>query len=572
MSNSKSFTGLAAAPGLAIGPAFIWREADLSSAQSKPCETPEQGWANIRRAIDEAKVEIEAMRQKVLGEAGKDEAAIFAAHLMMIDDMALHDMVKKNLQAERYPDKAWMQAIESFAQLLESLPDPTLSARAADVRDIGCQVLFRLLGVSEEGKNHIQEPSVILARDLSPSQTAKMDRDLILAFCTAEGGPTSHTAILAKALGIPAIVAMGENILEIPFASTVIVDASEAKIALHPSQEVVAAFRLRQQETDQIFQESLALASQAAITKDGVQVEVFANIGGAEDVDTALRYGAEGVGLFRTEFLYLSRSSMPNIDEQISSYRNVVQALRGRPLVVRTLDIGGDKTVDYLGISQEPNPFLGWRAIRMISERPDILEDQFYALLKAAAGSDLRIMLPMVSQVYEVIQAREILDNALARVQADQNEFSAQLQFGIMVEVPSAALMVEFFAPHVDFFSIGTNDLTQYTLAVDRMNARVAGLASPFSPAVLKLIERTIRVAHEHGKWVGMCGEFAGEPLAVPFLLGVGLDEFSMSAQAIPTVKQIIRQWDIKDCQQVARQALLLPSAQEVHAYLQQVE
>jgi phosphoenolpyruvate-protein phosphotransferase len=571
MNKTKSFSGLAAAPGLAVGPALVWKELDLSGAPSIACETPEQGWKVVRQAIDEVAVEIKAMQKKVLKEAGKDEAAIFAAHLMMVEDIALHDLVKKNLQEIEYPDIAWQRAINSFAELLAGLPDTTLSARAADVRDIGFQVLARLLGLSIEAETKLHEPSVILARDLSPSLTAKMDRELILAFCTAEGGPTSHTAILAKALGIPAIVAMGDEILTISDGSTLLVDAQEGVITANPIEDMLTAFDARQQQVHQRLEEDRVAASQAAITRDDVQVEIFANIGGVKDIEMALQYGAEGVGLFRTEFLYLSRSSMPEIREQVSAYQAVIHALDGRPLVVRTLDIGGDKQVDYLGIQEEPNPFLGWRAIRMISERPEVLEDQFYALLKAAAGTDLRIMLPMVSQVDEVIQAKNLLDSALARVQADQQEYAIQLQFGIMVEVPSAALLVEHFAPYVDFYSIGTNDLTQYTLAADRMNARVADLASPYSPAVLKLIERTVRVAHEHGKWVGMCGEFAGEPWAVPFLLGVGLDEFSMSAQAIPAVKQTIREWDISECQEIARQALMLPSAQAVRAYLEDI-
>ncbi len=572
MSKETLFSGLVGAPGLAIGPALIWKEADLSEIPPVECASPKEGWMAIRQAIDEVKVNLEGTRQKVLAEAGKEEAAIFAAHMMIVEDIALHDLVKQNLQAESSVDQAWDAAIENFARLLAGLPDPTLSARAADVRDIGSQVLLRLLGVADEGINQLKSPSVIVARDLTPSQTAKMNRDLILAFCAAEGGPTSHTAILAKALGIPAIVALGDDVLEIQDGVSLLVDAEAGQLIIEPSKETLSNFHSRKQQADKRFQKDIEVTTSPAITKDGLQVEVFANIGGAEDVTEAIQFGAEGVGLFRTEFLFLSRNRMPDIDEQINAYQEVIRALDGRPLVVRTLDIGGDKTVDYLGVREEPNPFLGWRAIRMISERPQILEDQLFAILKAGKETDLRIMLPMVSQVGEVIRARELLENALARVHIDNKKYAVNLQFGIMIEVPSAALMVEHFAPHLDFFSIGTNDLTQYTLAVDRMNARVANLASPFSPAVLKLIERTIRVAHEHGKWVGMCGEFAGESLAVPYLLGVGLDEFSMSPQAIPTIKRIIRQWDREECRKIAAQALTLTSAQEVKSFLETVQ
>jgi len=570
MDENKEFLGIAAAPGLAVGPALLWPAMNLSGAQSVACDTPEQAWETIRRAIDEVKVEIEAMQNKVLDQAGKDEAAIFSAHLLMIEDVALHDLVKKNLLATENPDIAWHNAVNSFADLLAGLPDPTLSVRATDVRDIGLQVLIRLLGNSPEEEGKLSEPSVIVARDISPSQTAKMDHELILAFCTADGSPASHTAILSKALGIPAIVAMGDELLDIPEGSRLLVDAQKGVITLNPSEDTVAAFRARQQRAHQRLKEDLIAANQPAVTKDGVQIRVFANIGGVKDIEVALRHGAEGVGLFRTEFLFLGRSRLMDIEEQVSAYREIIQALEGRPLVVRSLDFGGDKNVEYLGIQEEPNLFSDRRAIRMLSERPEILEDQFYAVLKAAEGTDLRIMVPMVSQVDEVIKARELLNKALDRVRGDIRDYSVQLQFGIMIELPSAALIVEHFAPYVDFYSIGTNDLTQYTLAVDRMNAREAGLASPFSPAVLKLVERTIRIAHKHGKWVGMCGEFAGEALAVPFLLGVGLDEFSMSAQAIPTVKQAIRKWDRVECQKLADQVLELSSAQDVRAFLEQ--
>ncbi|MDZ4158982.1 MAG: phosphoenolpyruvate--protein phosphotransferase, partial [Anaerolineaceae bacterium] len=414
----------------------------------------------------------------------------------------------------------------------------------------------------------LRKPSIVIARDLTPSQTALMDHASVLAFCTAEGGATSHTAILAKSLGIPAIVALGETILDLPPCDFVLVDAIAGELTHQPTPEQRQIFKQRRIQAISQQEEVLKAAFEPAITRDNVCVEVFANIGSVADAQAAIAHGAEGVGLFRTEFLFLSRQSMPSVEQQIEVYRKVIDTLGGRPLVVRTLDIGGDKQVDYLGIIAEANPFLGWRGIRMISERADVLRDQLYALLTAAAGTDLRIMLPMVSQVEEVISARRLLDEALAAVRQADADFQIKLQLGIMIEVPSAALMVEHFAPHVDFFSIGTNDLTQYTLAVDRMNARVASLASPFHPAVLKLIERTVRVAHENKKWVGMCGELAGEPLAVPFLLGVGLDEFSMPPPAIPTIKHIIRQISVGACKGIAEHVLRLATTEETRDYL----
>ncbi len=560
--------GIPAAQGFTQGPIFIWQDVDLIMPEPYPCSNPIQAWKKIQAAIESASVEIEQLRSKVLLDAGKEQAAIFDAHLMMANDEALHEMVKGLLEEGINPEAAWMNSINTFAEMLESLSDELLKARSVDVRDVGKRVLACLLGKSLI-VNALKEKSVIVARDLAPSQTATIDRSLALAFCIAEGGPTSHTAILAKALGIPAIVGLGEDILKLKPGEIVWVDANAGNVIVQPEEDEQRAFFQRRSSADRQQAADLETAFEPARTLDGFQVEVVANIGGVEDAKTALAHGADGVGLFRTEFIYLNRQSMPTFEMQVDIYRQVVTVMDGRPLVVRTLDIGGDKQVDYLGIIQEPNPFLGWRGIRMISEKPEILRNQFCALLKAGQGSDLRIMLPMVSQLEEVIQARQLSNEALDWVKSEIPGWTARLQYGIMVEVPSAALMIEHFAPLVDFFSIGTNDLTQYTLAVDRMNGRVSGLASPFHPAVLKLIERTVRVAHQHNKWVGMCGELAGEISAVPFLLGIGLDEFSMSAAAIPAVKRVIRQIKTADCIPIAAWALNLSSAAEVCAYLQ---
>jgi len=563
----KVLKGLPAAPGLTAGPVFIWQDLDLTLPAPYSSGDPGAAWGKISTAIDETRQEIEQIREKVMQTAGKEQSAIFDAHLMMVDDSALHNMVHELLDKGENPEAAWHTAVESFAARLEDLPDPTLSARAADVRDVGKRVLAHLLGKAGS-QNALTEKSVVVARDLAPSQTAMLDHNLVLAFCTAEGGPTSHTAILAKALGIPAIVALGKSLLDLQAGDYVLVDTQLGALTINPTIEQRKVFAERQQQAEGRRVVDLKSALKPAITRDGVQVEVVANIGGAADAQTALERGAEGVGLFRTEFLYLNRKAMLSVDQQVEAYREVVRILDGRPLVVRTLDIGGDKQADYLGIIEEPNPFLGWRGIRMVSERPEILRDQIRALLKAARGSDLRIMLPMVSRLDEVIQARKVLNEALIQVRREVPGFQIKLQFGMMVEVPSAALMIEHFAQHVDFFSIGTNDLTQYTLAVDRLNARVASLASPFHPAVLKLIERTVRVGHQHKKWVGMCGEFAGEPLALPFLLGIGLDEFSMSPGLIPAAKSVIRKLSIEECKPVAEQTLKLASAEEVQSYL----
>lgn len=567
---SRVYRGISAAPGLTAGPVYIWLGHELSLPTPYRCEDPEGAWQKILAAIKETQIEIGQMREQVLREGGKNAADIFDAHQMMVADVSLHERVRASLKSGINPEAAWHDSIEDFAKMLEDLPNPTLSGRAADVRDAGNRVLAHLLGKPTTA-NAINEPSVVIARDLTPSQTAGMDRHMMLAFCTAEGGPTSHTAILAKALGIPAIVAMGSAILTITPDDYALVDAGVGEMTINPDKEKKKSFSLQQTQALAQAKKDERTASSAAVTRDGVRVDVFANIGGVADAQSAIEHGADGVGLFRTEFLYLNRKNMPSVEEQVGVYHQVLQTLNGRPLVVRTLDIGGDKRVEYLGITKEPNPFLGWRGIRMINERPEIVRDQFYALIKAAQGTEIRIMVPMVSDVGEVTQARRLLNEALKSLDQEGFGYPGKYQFGIMVEVPSAALMIEHFAPHVDFYSIGTNDLTQYTLAVDRMNARVAAMASPFHPSVLKLIERTVRIAHEHGKWVGLCGELAGEPLAVPFLLGIGLDEFSMSADAIPTIKRIIRQLSRQECKELAEHALGLATFQEVQDYLRGV-
>ncbi len=568
MDQNRVFKGITAAPGFAAGTAFVWQEARLELPEGSPSQGVQAGVERIEAAIEKARDDLVQIRKRVADAAGEQQAAIFDAHMLILEDSTLHTEVKDQLEQGANPEAAWHTATEKIAAILENLPDETLSARAIDLRDIGQRVLAHLLG-QPVPENRLNVPSVVIARDLTPSETALLDHSLVLAFCTAGGGPTSHTAILAKAMGIPAIVALGEEILLLSGQDFTLVDTSRGELIVNPTEDQKEAFvglfnRAKEQQAS-----DLDAAHDPAVTTDGVQVEVFANIGSVSDAHTAIRYGAEGVGLFRTEFLYLNQASLPSTQQQVETYRAVFETLAGRPLVVRTLDIGGDKQIASLGIVPEPNPFLGWRGIRTVGERPELLRDQFHAILLAAGGREVRIMLPMVSQVDEVIAARALFEEALQSLQRDPSLVNPAYQFGIMVEVPATALTVEHFAPHVDFFSLGTNDLTQYTLAVDRMNARVAPLASPFHPAVLNLVARTVRVAHQNGKWVGMCGEFAGDPLAIPFLLGIGLDEFSMAATLIPEAKRIIRQLSVEDCKQVANQALKMGSAEEARSLLQ---
>jgi phosphotransferase system enzyme I (PtsI) len=391
-----------------------------------------------------------------------------------------------------------------------------------------------------------------------------LDKDLVLGFATARGGPTSHTAILAKAFGLPAVVGLGEEILSVPNGTLVMVDGNLGSVAVTPDEAELAAFIEKEKIAEAEQAEARDAAQASAVTADGERVEVVANVGGITDAPLGIKNGAEGVGLFRTEFLYLDRNALPTEAEQIEAYKAVFEIYAGLPIVVRTLDIGGDKVIPYLDLPKELNPFLGWRGVRMLDGSEDIFLQQFKALLQAGIGADLRIMVPMVSGLAEIRAARAVMEKARAELKAEGKAFTDQVQFGIMVEVPSAALMADRLAKEVDFFSIGTNDLTQYTTAVDRTNSKVAHLASPLNPAVLTLIKRTIDCAHVEGKWVGLCGELAGEPLAAPILLGLGLDEFSMSPARVPLIKRVMKSLSKAECKVFADEVLGLDDTEAV--------
>lgn len=569
----RKYQGLPASAGIAIGPAWIYRPQQLDTPRYRVSD-PTAEMARLQTALSMARTQLQALEERARLTAGADEAAIFSAHQMFLDDEELLVTLQASvLDTSLNAEAAVHDGFEHYAQALEALEEEYFKARAQDVRDVQRRVLRCLAGQTESTSaltSALTRPAVIIADDLTPSDTMSFERDYIVGLCTLRGGPTSHTAILARSLGVPAVVSLPAALDDFDNNVLLVLDGETGQIIVGPTLAELEAARRRQAEWRATRTAQLSAAHLPAITLDGHTVEVVANIGGLSDAEHALAQGAEGVGLFRTEFLYLDRDTMPSEAEQTANYHAVFKVMGQRPMVVRTLDIGGDKAVSYLGLTQEPNPFLGWRAIRMIRERPDVLEQQLRALLVAGGqtNADLRIMLPMVSSVGEVERAREILNDALAALRAAGQTVPARLQFGIMVEVPSTAILAEAFAPRVDFFSIGTNDLTQYTLAVDRTNERVATLASPYHPAVLRLIQMTIAAAHQHGKWVGLCGELGGDVMAVPVLLGLGLDEFSMAASAIPAVKQAIRQWTLPGARAVAEQALNLPSAIEVIDYL----
>lgn len=435
------------------------------------------------------------------------------------------------------------------------------------IRDVARRCLRILLGKPQPDVS-LNQPSILVARDLTPSDTVLLDKSRLLGFCTAEGGPTSHTAILAKALGIPAVVGAGEAVLSIANGDRLILDAHHGVVVIAPDEETLRRFeRAQHAERDRAAQER-AHAAEPAATRDGRQVEVVANVGSLDDARHAVALGAEGIGLLRTEFLYLDRQTAPDEEEQYRAYKAIFDVMGTRPVVIRTLDVGGDKELPYIDLGQEENPFLGWRAIRMCLDTPEFFKTQLRAILRAAVGHDIRIMFPMIATVKEVQQARALLEEAREELRQKGLPLGERIQVGIMVEIPSAALMADALAKVVDFFSIGTNDLTQYTLAVERTNKRVAHLSNALDPAVLRLIARVIEEGHKAGLWVGMCGELAGDARAIPLLLGLGLDEFSMAPALIPHAKALIRACDVETCRQLAQTALTLPGYAEVEAFL----
>ncbi len=565
---SRAFIqGLPASPGIALGPARLFRAA----APDIPTHTitdPQAEWEALTAALEKTRAQIWATRDAVARRADAYAAAIFEAHLLFLDDEALRAPARAAIFDERLnAAAAWHRAVETVAADYRALDDDYLRARAADVSDVGRQTLLNLLGKrSPDSAPALNGPGILIAADLAPADTARLDPKLVLGICTAFGGPTSHSAILARTFGIPAIAGLGEAILDIADGTLLIMDGGNGQVWPTPEPELIAEYS-RLAEAARLAQaEAKAASAHPAVTRDGRRIEVAANIGSVADARAAGAAGAEGVGLFRTEFLFLDRQTAPDEEEQFNVYRAAAEALGGRPVIFRTLDVGGDKPLPYLDLGHEANPFLGWRAIRVCLAQPEFFKVQLRAILRAAAHFPIKIMFPMIATLAEWRAARSRLAEARGEVEQAGHSVPERIEIGIMVEIPAAALQAAHFAAEVDFFSIGTNDLTQYTLAAERGNPRVASLADAFQPAVLELIDQVSEAAHAHGKWVGVCGEMAGDPMAVPLLVGLGIDELSMALPAIPRAKQLIRALDYNTARAQAQSALKLESADAVRA------
>ena len=552
--------GISASPGLAVGKVFQHRKEDLQIPEEG--EDPYEERRRLEKALEKSKIGLEALCERFEREDNGAQAEIFKAHRELLDDPDLEDIFTSAIAKGKSAEAAWRCAYETHAGVLESLDNQILAARAVDLRDVGNRVMRILRGVSEEDLRY-PEDTIIIAEELSPSDTAKFDKDRVLALCTVGGGATSHVAIIARSLDLPAIVGMEARALAIESGTEVIVDGTAATLSIAPSEQEIGNVRSRIEKMKEKRERDLAAALEPAISKDGQHLEIVANIAGPEEAKDAVSMGCEGVGLLRSEFLFLERRTEPGEEEQAKAYTKTLEALGSeRTLTVRTLDVGGDKPLAYLPIPEEENPFLGERGIRVCLNRPEFFRRHLRAILKASQKGKLQVMFPMISSLDEYREAKEMLHREARKLGVKP------IPSGIMVEVPAAAVKAELLAEEVDFFSIGTNDLTQYTLAMDRGHKKLAPKIDALNPAVLSLIECTVQGAHMHGKKVSICGGIASDPAAVPVLLGLGVDKLSVAVPSLPTVKAVIRELEIEACRELAQEALAVSTAEQVRALL----
>ncbi|CNI05658.1 phosphoenolpyruvate-protein phosphotransferase [Yersinia massiliensis] len=559
-------SGILVSPGIAFGKALLLKEDEIVINRKKiSADQVEQEVERFKTGRAKAAEQLETIKTKAEASLGEEKAAIFEGHIMLLEDEELEQEIIALIKDElASADAAAYSVIEGQAKALEELDDEYLKERAADVRDIGKRLLKNILGLNIVDLSAIQDEVILVATDLTPSETAQLNLDKVLGFITDLGGRTSHTSIMARSLELPAIVGTTDVTKQVQNGDYLILDAVNNKVYLNPTADIIE--QLKEVNNQYITEKNdlAKLKDLPAITLDGHQVEVVANIGTVRDIAGAERNGAEGVGLYRTEFLFMDRDSLPTEEEQFQAYKAVAEAMGSQAVIVRTMDIGGDKDLPYMNLPKEENPFLGWRAIRIAMDRREILHAQLRAILRASAFGKLRIMFPMIISVEEVRELKAELELLKSQLREENKAFDESIEVGVMVETPAAAVIARHLAKEVDFFSIGTNDLTQYTLAVDRGNELISHLYNPMSPSVLGLIKQVIDASHAEGKWTGMCGELAGDERATLLLLGMGLDEFSMSAISIPRIKKIIRNTNFEDVKVLAEQALAQPTAKEL--------
>ncbi|EGQ3661689.1 phosphoenolpyruvate--protein phosphotransferase [Staphylococcus pseudintermedius] len=561
---SNIIKGIAASDGVAIAKAYLLVEPDLSFSNEKT-DQPEAEVQKFNEALNNSKIELTKIRNHAEEQLGADKAAIFDAHLLVLDDPELIQPIEEKIKNESASaPQALTEVTQNFITIFESMDNEYMKERAADIRDVAKRVSAHILGVELPNPSIIDESVIIVAHDLTPSDTAQLNKQYVQGFVTNIGGRTSHSAIMSRSLEIPAVVGTKSISESVQQGDMVIVDGLTGDVIVNPSDDEIKAYQ-HKRESFFADRESLKqLRDEPSKTLDGHEVELAANIGTPNDLEGVHNNGAEGIGLYRTEFLYMGRDNMPTEDEQFEAYKKVLESMEGKRVVVRTLDIGGDKELPYLNLPEEMNPFLGYRAIRLCLDQPEIFRPQLRALLRASAYGKLNIMFPMVATIQEFRDAKALLLEEKENLKQEGVEVSDDIELGIMVEIPATAALADVFAKEVDFFSIGTNDLIQYTMAADRMSERVSYLYQPYNPSILRLIKQVIDASHQEGKWTGMCGEMAGDETAIPLLIGLGLDEFSMSATSILKARRQIKDLSRTEMVQLADRALNCATVDEV--------
>jgi len=567
---TEHIKGVAASPGIAIAKAFRYTNTEIAPTK-KAITDIEKETDRFRAAVEQAKQDIEQIRQLTEQRLGAQKAEIFEAHLFLLMDPDLIDNTIEKIADEHINAEYALHEVSSMiVDMLQEMDNEMLRERAADVKDVTGRVIAYLTGNTYATLTGISEETIIVAKDLTPSDTAQLDLNFIRGFVTEIGSRTSHSAIMARSLELPAIVGTEVLLDRVDDGATIIMDALEGLVIINPSEAELVEYQEKKLRYEERRAQLKQLATQPSVSADGVHVELAANIGSVEDVAKVLENGADGVGLFRTEFIYMGRKNFPTEEEQVQIYKHVLSKLEGKRVVIRTLDIGGDKELAYLELPKESNPFLGLRALRLCLSREDIFRTQLRALLRASTAGKLNIMFPMIAVLSELREAKRILAEEKAKLVAEGIEVSEQIEVGMMIEIPAAALNADAFAKEVDFFSIGTNDLIQYTMAADRMNEAVAYLYQPYHPSILRLVQMVISAAERAGKWSGMCGEMAGDQTAIPLLLGLGLNEFSMSASSVLPAREQIGQLSQRDWKSIAEEALMLGTQEEVKQLVEQ--
>lgn len=565
------FSGIGVSGGIGIGNAKVKKEKKLDIVK-KENANPEYEIERVKDACDKAQNQIKDLYNHTMEHIGKEEAQIFEAHETILFDVEYRDQIDITIREEKVNAEYAVSTVgNGLANIFEAIEDnPYLQERAADIKDVTKRIIRNLQQVEDEIEDINKEKSIIVAKDLSPSDTASLDSKNVLGFITEVGGKTSHSAIIAQIMGIPSVSGI-ENVVDIiKDSDMIIIDGNEGKIYINPTDEVIKEYENKKQEYKIRKAKLEKYKGLKTKTKDEKRIHVVANIGSEKDIESVLEHDAEGVGLFRTEFLFMDRDTMPTEEEQYLAYKAVVQKMKDKPVVIRTLDIGGDKEASYLGLHEEMNPFLGYRAIRICLDQQEIFKTQLRAILRASVYGKIQIMFPMIVSIEELRAGKKILEEAKEDLKINKFYFDENIEVGMMMETPAASILADQFAKEVDFFSIGTNDLIQYTVAVDRMNVKVASLYTPMNPAVLRSIHRIIKCAHKENIWVGMCGALAGDPKFIPILLGMGLDEFSMSPPAILEARSIIMNISMEQMQKHANEIIELATSKEVEEYLKE--